>query len=427
MAPNFTPENRGSVLNQVGTQTVHGNIVYMGGDVDDQCLCDLKSTVPRDDKTRIEQTKDKPFKESFMWILDDADFKDCCDNDDTQLLWKKGDPGKGKTMLMIGLIEELSKQLESEPESGILSYFFCQGTEERLKSAVSVLRGLIYLLASQKRNLIRNIRKRYDVSSRPLFEDCNALYALSTMLLDMLDDDSSPIRVYLMVDALDECRSEQSQLLKLIVHSSSRSSSAKWLVSSRNMPDIEERLRTANSRARISLELNALHISRAVKVFIDFKVSELRKMKTYQDGMCEKVRSFLYEKADGTFLSVALVCKTLETARIGNTLSVLEKFPPGLQPPYERMMKQISSRGNSENVESCTQILSSLPLARRPINLKELVSVAGVDENLEDLDELNVLIELNGCFLTVQEGTVYFIHQSAKDYFATGKGSQILP
>ena len=38
---------------------------------------------------------------------------------------------------------------------------------------------------------------------------------------------------------------------------------------------------------------------------------------------------------------------------------------------------------------------------------------------------MKVLIELCGCFLTVQEGTVYFIHQPAKDYFATGKGSQI--
>ncbi len=86
-------------------------------------------------------------------------------------------------MLIIGLIDELSKQLKSEPESSILSYFFCQGTEDRLKSAVSVLRGLIYLLASQKKNLIRHIRKRYDVSGRPIFEDGNALYALSTIFL----------------------------------------------------------------------------------------------------------------------------------------------------------------------------------------------------------------------------------------------------
>ncbi len=86
-------------------------------------------------------------------------------------------------MLIISLIDELSKQRKSEPESGILSYFFCQGTEDRLPSEVSVLKGLIYLLANQKWNLIRHIRKRYDVSGRPFFENGNALYALFTIVV----------------------------------------------------------------------------------------------------------------------------------------------------------------------------------------------------------------------------------------------------
>lgn len=95
-------------------------------------------------------------QEPFIWILDNADFIDWRNNDLTKLLWIKGGPGKGKTSLMIGLIDELSKQMESKPESEISAYFFCQGTDERLRSAASVLRGLIYLLAIKKRNLIRH-------------------------------------------------------------------------------------------------------------------------------------------------------------------------------------------------------------------------------------------------------------------------------
>lgn len=105
-----------------------------------------------------------------------------------KLLWIKGDPGKGKTMLVIGLIEELSKQLKSAP--GILSYFFCQDTETRLKSAVFVPRGLIYLLAIQRRNLIGHIRKSDDVSGRQFVEDDNALHALSGILSEILEDPS---------------------------------------------------------------------------------------------------------------------------------------------------------------------------------------------------------------------------------------------
>jgi hypothetical protein len=53
-------------------------------------------------------------------------------------------------------------------------------------------------------------------------------------------------------------------------------------VSSRNRPDIEERLRPAGSRAKISLELNSSHISRAINAFIDFKVSKLMELKGIQ-------------------------------------------------------------------------------------------------------------------------------------------------
>ena len=72
----------------------------------DQCLCDLRLTDPRDDKVRIERSKDDLLRDSYAWILNDPDFRDWRDNSNTQLLWIKGDPGKGKTMLMIGLIEE---------------------------------------------------------------------------------------------------------------------------------------------------------------------------------------------------------------------------------------------------------------------------------------------------------------------------------
>ena len=73
-----------------------------GENKDNQCLLDLQSTDPRDDKNRIEASKDKLLKDSYAWILDNPAFLDWRDNDDVRLFWIKGDPGKGKTMLMIG-------------------------------------------------------------------------------------------------------------------------------------------------------------------------------------------------------------------------------------------------------------------------------------------------------------------------------------
>jgi hypothetical protein len=124
---------------------------------------------------------------------------------------------------------------------------------------------------------------------------------------------------------------------------------------------------------------------------------------------------------------VALVCKELRDVQVRKTLSTLQKFPPGLHPLYERVMNQIWRLEDSEDVEFCRRILASVTLACRPVRLKELVSTADLQESLDDLQSLNELVNLCGSFLTVRDETVYFIHQSAKDYFSTEKGTKIFP
>jgi len=71
----------------------------------EQCLRDLGITDPRYEKDRIQAGKDKLLKDCYAWILDDPDFRCWRDSGDSKLLWIKGDPGKGKAMIMIALAE----------------------------------------------------------------------------------------------------------------------------------------------------------------------------------------------------------------------------------------------------------------------------------------------------------------------------------
>lgn len=89
-----------------GQARIHiGNNYYQS---EDRCLADLRSTDPRDDKIRIEQTKGGLLKDSYRWILGNADFRRWRDNENSRLLWIKGDPSEGKTTVLCGIIDELS-------------------------------------------------------------------------------------------------------------------------------------------------------------------------------------------------------------------------------------------------------------------------------------------------------------------------------
>ena len=145
----------------------------------------LYVTDPRADKTRIGGTNGGLVADSYHWILENDDFKQWRNDEQSHLLWIKGDPGKGKTMLLCGIIDELQK---SVAETHLLSFFYCQATNSRINSATAVLRGLLYLLIDQRPSLVSHIQKQHDHAGKTLFEDANAWIALSKIFTNVLQD-----------------------------------------------------------------------------------------------------------------------------------------------------------------------------------------------------------------------------------------------
>jgi hypothetical protein len=387
----------------------------------EKCIQDLYLTDPRNDKKRIEDTKGGLLKDSYRWILENPEFQQWRSAQQNPLLWIRGDPGKGKTMLLCGIINELNK---STVETALLSYFFCQATDSRINNATAVLRGLIYMLVDQQPSLVSHIQKKYDHAGKVLFEDANAWVTLSEIFTNILQDLSLNI-IYLIIDALDECEADLPKLLDFIVQKLSVSPRVKWIVSSRNWPNIEERLERAGHKVRLCLELNAESVSAAVNIYIRYKVPQLAQRRKYDDKTRDAVLDHLFSNANNTFLWVALVCQNLEKIPRWMTLAKLNAFPPGLDSLYERMVEQIY---NSDNADIYKRILASIAIVYQPITLKELISLVEIPEDIsDDLESLGEIISLCGSFLTIREGTIYFVHQSAKDYLFTKAFDEIFP
>ncbi|KAF2266728.1 hypothetical protein CC78DRAFT_578042 [Lojkania enalia] len=189
----------------------------------------------------------------------------------------KGDPGKAKT--------------------DILSYFFCQAMDSRINNATAILRDLLYMLVNQQPLLVSRIQKKHDHAGKALFKDTNTWIALSEIFIYILQDTS-----------LKEWY---------------RFSHVKWIASSHDWPDTEERLEMAGHKVRLYLELNTESVSTAVSKYLRHKVLQLAQTLVYQ---------------------------SLEEIRRWATPIKPKAFPPEPSLLYERMIQQIC---NSEYTDLC--------------------------------------------------------------------------
>jgi hypothetical protein len=352
--------------------------------------------------------------------LGNAEFQKWHSNDQSQLLWIKGDPGKGKTMLMVGIINELLQQVQSQPSQSI-AYFLCQANDPRLNNATSILRSLIYMLVRQQPHLITHLRERYDTDPK-LFESGNAFYSLSA-IFDRMVQSSTSATIFLLIDGLDECDFELPELLRFITTTRSiLSVQVKWVVSSRNRDDIEQALEFDDSKGKLSLELNAQHIFNAVAAYIDYRVPQLTILRK-KETLLEQVKGQLRQKSEGTFLWVSLVVQEMQKCQLlSEMIELLETAPRGLTPFYDRMLLQIQHLEQLKR-ESCMLVLSVVTLGFRPLHLRELCLLAGVVKQQHGFDDLENIIAICGSFLTIRDDHVYLVHQSAKDYLSDNKGS----
>ena len=321
-------------------------------------------------------------------------------------------------MLLCGVIEELTR---SVGQSTNVSFFFCQASDARINNATAVLRGMIYLLIEKQPSLLLHVQSRYGKAGKALFEDNNSSYAVSEIFSRILRDPALQ-STYFIIDALDECITDLDLLLELIIRESSHSPQVKWIISSRNWPEIAEQLDSQASA--ISLELNETSVSEAVKAFIHHKVCHLAKVKKHSETMRETIFDYLLLNSQGTFLWVALVCQELTKISRLNTLKRLHAFPAGLNELYDRMIDTIREL-DADDTDICLRVLSIVSSLYRPPTILELKCFLGgseseYDDEYDD-EDVSEIVTRCGSFLTTRSDdengeVIRFVHQSAQDF-----------
>jgi hypothetical protein len=167
-------------------------------------------------------------------------------------------------------------------------------------------------------------------------------------------------------------------------------------------------------------------VAQAVNSFIEVQTEELARKKGLTAAVKENLKQELIQKADATFLWVALVTKELTNVTARKILNRARAYPSTLTAFYERMLNHLLNQDDEEDRALCTSVMRGVVLAQRPLSLAELGVMAGLPatEFVRDEDISN-LVRSCGSFVDIRDDTCYFVHQSAKDFFLdseAGKG-----
>ncbi|KAK4066539.1 hypothetical protein Trihar35433_6966 [Trichoderma harzianum] len=356
--------------NTVGNNAIvnqgNGNHITVNADTsnaDTSFLREISKTDPVYDKKRILALKGPLLWDSFSWILGHHEFDQWRHKKDSGVLWVKGDPGKGKTMLLCGIIEYLEQNLRNEH----LSYFFCQATDYRINTAAAVVGGLIQSLLKQHPALLSRVRESHGNGPKDQLDGANGLVVLCD-IFETITNNPGLTNVICVVDALDECVTDCRHLLNLIIKTSGR---VKWLLSSRNEKDIEKELDQVPQKLVLELKQNAEQISISIDAYIKHHIQQIDALKG-DDQLQEKTLDLLKAKAQGTFLWVALVVEQLHKTDHWDVENVLEEVPKDLESLYGLILDRAEKLGKRRQ-EVCQVLLSIVTTAERPLHLSELL------------------------------------------------------
>ncbi|KAK4085044.1 uncharacterized protein Triagg1_34 [Trichoderma aggressivum f. europaeum] len=378
-----------------------------------KCQQALFITDPAIDRAKLINSKGELVQGTCNWVAQKKEFVEWM-NSNGGLLWISGGPGLGKTMLSIYLTEYLSVFFLSsgDTRTHYSTYFFCNAKDNTRNNAVAIIRGILFQLVEQKKELIRHILPRYEVQKEQLFSQ-NSFETVWKFFLEMTNDLGNS-QATCIIDGLDECEPISLELLlKNLKKITSTSPRLKIIVLSREYPQIFGALLGQFPRIRLDPDAKT-EVNRGLEQYISTRVAELSESKQYTPQLANHVKECLMEKSAGTYLWVSFTVKDLQTMEISEVEESLNQFPQGLDALYERILQQIEStqRGLILN------ILRWCTFAVRPLSLNELATALEI-KSTGLLDRVTILrgkLAYCGHFLNITDDTVTLVHHSAYDF-----------
>lgn len=318
---------------------------------------------------------DPPYEQTCRWILDLAEFKSWT-SQPRGLLWIKGNPGVGKSVLMAYLYDELRQS--RSPDGIYLDFFFNARGDELQKTPVGMLRSLLNQLFRQdpqSRSPLRaNYKEKHDAFGHDSAHSWDIKrQELESLLIKSVLLSAQRRQVTIFIDALDEAGEQHAREIARYLHLlndriGATSSTCKICISSRHHP-------VPSTIPGVEIVVES-HNRDDIAAFIHTRLSlEYRTLEDTPDlDQWYELKEDLVERANGIFQWVCLVVPILEQyLDYGDSLEDARKFidkvPESLEKAYEHIIcKIIDPRHRNQSY----LLFQWVCLAQRPLSVTDL-------------------------------------------------------
>ena len=372
---------------------------------------------------------DRNPKETCLWIFENSEYKQWRDSAKNNILWISGHGGCGKSILVSAIIDALGNEVKDE--ESILHYFYCDAGDESSKKTEKISRHLLSQLLEivEATDAVGKIDEANKTAEKVLQRRSGTKQAekgsskesitFPQAYREIVRTLARP-KVYLIMDALDECIDLEEegliQSLKDIAASVVPDVSLKILLCSRPEPEIQKELRSFPS---IDVESNnGPDIERNVK-------AEIEDLSGWTEAERELACKEVTRKAGSYFRCVALLVQLLKQPWRRPLSARLSELPEGLNNNY----REILQKTDPAYVELLRICMTWMTLAEDEVKVGEIMDVyTRTFTELQDVlhapendgqHQIDQIITAGSSFLRVIPGTkvVKLRHYTVKEFF----------
>ncbi|PVH69331.1 hypothetical protein DL98DRAFT_625565, partial [Cadophora sp. DSE1049] len=356
------------------------------------------------------------------WILKNEEVRNWLESDvpESSILWIKGIPGAGKTILASIIIDaSIANYADST------TYFYCKKNDAEKNTCISIYRGILRQLLTRHRDLVPYCWDEMVSTGETILTTTH----LAEGLLKTMFAKTESFR--LIIDGLNECDWDQRKLLLAFFTSivelcdERQPGKLRIIFLSQDYIDIQKAMQIATT-LQITEEDNKADIGTYVREWTSLIQQKYDLDPTtalaIEDSTCGRAR--------GMFLFAKLVMEHyygLDSKE--NLLQEIKSygFPGGLEEAYELTIKHLRNTLLAAEWENTLRLMGYLVCAKRPLRWREIQAAVSMNAEIQAFDfekpEFCISIQdyCGPLFHILPGDRVELVHTTAKMHIASSE------